>query len=102
MDFDFSLKSLVRTQRGTIIPNWFKNPTTFPKIPQQIQQHFSFSDIQLQILAVFKNNDARIIFNHFLFNENVFPGTNEYIGIPSLLRNNGKISFEIILLNMFS
>ena len=29
VDFDFGLKSLVRTQRGTIIPNWSKNPTTF-------------------------------------------------------------------------
>ena len=30
VDFDLRLKTPVREQRGTIIPNWVKNPTTYP------------------------------------------------------------------------
>jgi len=30
VDFNFRLKTPVREQRGTIIPNWFINPTTNP------------------------------------------------------------------------
>ena len=30
VDFDLRSKSPVRAQRGTIIPNWSKNPTTNP------------------------------------------------------------------------
>jgi len=30
VEVGFRLKTPVREQRGTIIPNWFKNPTTYP------------------------------------------------------------------------
>tara|TARA_B100001113_G_C20592493_1_gene398072 strand:+ start:188 stop:412 length:225 start_codon:yes stop_codon:yes gene_type:complete len=44
VDFDFSLKSLVRTQRGTIIPNWFKNPTTNPTTFLSTHKNVLFSN----------------------------------------------------------